>query len=91
MGWAYEYLKSKSKPDVNDRCPNPLRYHNRYDNIHVEVKTAKAYLITFNNGEQCWVAKKLCKKLTDTSVYIWHKAKLNAINEPTVEIGEINV
>ena len=60
---------------------NPLYYHNYYADISVEAKTEKAYLIKFNDSDKAWVAKKLCKKLTDNSVYIWKGATITPIKE----------
>lgn len=60
---------------------NPLYYHNYYSSIHLEAETDRAFLIQFNGGEKCWVAKTLCKKLTKDSVYIWNKATLKPIKE----------
>ena len=87
-------------PAPRRRPVNPLYYHNFYDNIRLEAKTPRAYLIEFSDGTQCWVAKKLCKKLTDTSVYIWYKTTLKPVSvtdsikitrTPIIDIGEINV
>lgn len=61
---------------------DPLHYHNKYMDISIEATTEKAYLIKFNDGDKCWVAKKLCKKLEKDSVYIWHGVKLTPIKEP---------
>lgn len=58
-----------------------LHYHTFYDGITVEVTTDKAYLIKFDGGDKCWVAKRLCKKLKENSVYIWKQAELNPIEE----------
>jgi len=60
---------------------NPTHYHDYYDGISIVATTEKAYLIAFKDGNKCWVAKKLCKKVEATSVYIWERAKLTPINK----------
>lgn len=65
-----------------------LFHHDRYKNIEILQKTKKAYLIKFNNlkGQpESWVPKKLCKELTDKSVYIWEGYTFQPIPKENVD------
>ena len=60
---------------------NPRYYHKLFLGISIEAKTDKAYLIKFASEEKAWVAKSLCKELTESSVYIWEGATITPIKE----------
>jgi hypothetical protein len=74
-------------PSSSDFNRNPLYHHGFYDDIEVVHQTDKALLIKFNDDEECWVPKKLCKNLTDKSVYIWEGATLKPI--PKIDVDDM--
>jgi len=62
------------------KSSDPLYYHIYHNNTTVDYETDKAYLVTFSDNKQGWVAKALCRHVEKASVYIHRSYKFVPIN-----------
>lgn len=75
----YGYKRTKSKFDWKPKeskpfKPDPLYYHTKIRHYGIELETEKAYLlIIYINGNTQWIPKKLCRFLTEDTVYVYTK------------------